>query len=144
MAATANGQSTNCDCAAIGPLPSGTATNRVFINGNALRTFDHTEYTTKNQYHCQSGASSYRIYGHIECGTYTAVNGTCTIGLETGGNFTLQHCDISTATVSSGDSGAPVIIDTGFANIVSGGGGSGGGLFSKASYVGTVNLVAFP
>lgn len=134
---------TDCDCAAIGPTPiPGFGTNQVLVDSNAHRTFTHTELTMAGEISCHSGAKSYDIYGGVRCGTYSFVNGTCTVGpLAGGGNFTLNHCDSNTAPVLEGDSGAPVIIDNGFAGILSGG-GSQGSIYSKATYVGTVGLTA--
>lgn len=109
-----SGNSSNCDCAALGPLPSGYGTNRVMTGGNApstpttrvLNSFENTSYV--GEYMCSLGAASWQVYGALECGDISHTSSTSSYG----GFVLTDSITFADMTIIGGDSGALIIAYT--------------------------------
>jgi hypothetical protein len=108
----------NCDCVALGPLPTGKPSTSVLIGGNSLFHYTHTASKAEQGVGtttCVSGAASYDTNGgNIVCGNVVANNVVVPYSDD---SFTLTDATTTTCDTLANDSGAPYGNGTAFFGI---------------------------
>ncbi len=139
------GGSSNCDCKAIGRLPSSRVTSSVLTSDTATYYYSATSssYSTGTRL-CLSGAAYGDAHGGgIACGSITS--SAATISYRDGGDFTLTDAVITNITGSlGGDSGGPYGSGRAFMGLHAAGYGNGSytvqTALSKARNLGRISV----
>jgi hypothetical protein len=134
-----NGGSTACDCAIIGPLPSGLQTNKVLVNTpNPPYQYTHEATVIQGESTCHTGAQSYSDYGHIMCGTVSSARVVFYSTTRNGAQWSCTDCFKTSNQSDFGDSGAPFGDGTAFLGLLSGGDLPGYTYPSKSTEIGPI------
>lgn len=139
------GAVTDCDCEVVGLIPSGTGTEKVYIDNNRLFTFSASGNAGINTTVCHAGATSFEARGGSNsCGIVTSTGSTTTIGFDNS-SYKLTDGPVVQFTapnqLTNGDSGGPVGQNHFLLGFVSWTGGSSGqGGYSKSQNVGSSNV----